>query len=238
MNTAILLTAALAGLTLHAAEPGRDEVIRKNLEAHGGLDKIKAIKTLKCTGKAVFAGGQIEAPLVWRSKRPLRYRTEIQIQGQQMVEAFDGKTKWIIGGGNPNPQPSDPEGSRSAAESSDIVESPLVNFKEKGNTVDLLGKEDVDGSPAYKFKATLESGSVRMVYVDAKSFLTVKTVTKVKELEAESKLSNYKRVDGVMIAFTNSIKINRQPIMQMIYDKVEVNVPLDDSLFTMPVKSK
>ena len=233
--------AALAAIALTAQsnrDLSPDEAINKSIAAYGGLEKLNAIKTIKCTGKVIFTGGHLEAPLVLRSKRPFRYRTEITMQGQQMVEAFDGATKWIVSGGNPNPQKSPEDSAKSAADNADIVESPLIHFKEKGHTLEQFGKEDVDGAPAYKFRLKLKSGNLLTVYLDMKSFLTVKTVTLVKqagpELEAESKPGNFKRVEGVMIAFSNAIRINQQPVMQMIYDKVEVNVPMDDSLFAFP----
>ena len=76
IRTSILTLAA--ALTL-AAQPSGDDVIKKNIDAQGGAEKLKTIKTLQMTGKAIFAGGQLEAPMVYRSKRPSQYRTEIQI---------------------------------------------------------------------------------------------------------------------------------------------------------------
>ncbi len=228
------LVLTLAGAIALTAQPSGDDIIKKNIDAQGGVEKIGKIKTLQMTGKAIFAGGQLEAPMVYRSKRPVRYRTEIQIQGQQMTEAFDGAVKWISDGQNPAKSPSD--AARTAADNADVVSSPLFNYKEKGNLVELVGKEDADGTPCYKFKVKLKSGNMATVFVDAKTFLTFKILTQAGDLQAESKLGDYRRLDGVMIAFSNSIKINGQAVMRTQYDKVEINVPMDDSLFAFPVK--
>ena len=67
MLVALLTTAALA-----VAQPGGDEIIKKSIDAQGGAEKIKAIKTLRMTGNAVI-GGKVEAQMVYRAKRPLRF---------------------------------------------------------------------------------------------------------------------------------------------------------------------
>lgn len=231
LRTSILTV--VAALTM-AAQPSGDDVIKKNIDAQGGAEKLKTIKTLQMTGKAIFAGGQLEAPMVYRSKRPARYRTEIQIQGNHMIEGFDGTVKWLSDGKNPSKTPE--ESAKTAGDNADVIGSPLFNYREKGNTVELTGKEDSDGTPCYKFKVKLKSGNLATVYVDAKTFLTFKIVTKAGDLEAESKLGDYRRLDNVMIPFSNSIKINNQAIMRTQYDKAEINVPMDDSLFAFPSK--
>ena len=236
--------AALAALSL-AAQPApgdlkADDIIKKSIEAQGGLEKIKAIKSMKSSGKMIMGGGQMEAPITAYMKVPHSSRMEISIQGQKIVEAYDGTTKWMINPlmGSKDPQKSPDEETKLAADDSDGVEGPLVNYKEKGNTVELLGKEDVEGSMAYKLKVTLKSGSVRTIFLDEKSFLTVKMITKVKqmgqEFEAEALPGNYKPVEGVMMPFSTEMKINKQVGMQMQLDKIEVNVPVEDALFVMP----
>ena len=244
-STHFAALAAIAALTL-AAQPAElklEDVIKKSIEAQGGLEKMKAIKTMKVTGKMIIGGGQLEAPMTSYMKRPGNNRTEISIQGQQIVEAFDGTTKWSINPmlGSKDPQKASDEDTKAAADDADMVESPLVNYKEKGHSAELLGKEDVGGSMAYKIKVILKSGNVQTVYLDEKSFLTVKTVSKMKrmgqEFEAETLPGNYKPVDGVLIPFSSEMKVNKQS-MQMVFDKIEANVPMDDKLFAMPEVKK
>jgi outer membrane lipoprotein-sorting protein len=221
-----------------------DDIIAKAIQAQGGLDKLAAIKSVKITGKMILGGGQIEAPLTTYAKRPKSTRTELAVQGQQIIEAFDGTTKWAVNPltGSKDPQKSNEEETRMAADDADVVEGPLVHYKEKGNTVELLGKEDVEGSMAYKLKVTLKSGRVQTIFLDDKTFLTVKMITKIKqmgqEFEAEILPGNYKPVDGVMMAHSTDMKINGQVGMQMQFDKIEVNVPIDDAMFAMPEAKK
>ena len=227
------LLLAVAGTAILTAQPGGEEIIRKSIDAQGGAEHIKAVKTLQLTGKA-FIGGKIEAPVIYRAKRPLRYRTELQIQGHSMTEGFDGTVKWISDGATPAKAPE--EGAKSALDAADPIGSPLFNYKEKGNTVEFVGKEDTDGQACFKFKVKLKSGNTAFVYVDQKSYLTFKTITRAGDLEAVSKLNDYRKVDNILIPFANAIRINGQDVMLMKYDKAEVNVPMDDALFSMPAK--
>lgn len=221
-----------------------DDLVKKAIEAQGGVANIKAIQSMKLTGKMIVGGGQLEAPLVTYMKRPHSHRTEITLQGQKIIDVYDGTTKWSINpmGGSRDPQKATEQEAIAAADDSDIVEGPFVNYKEKGNVLELLGKEDVDGSLAYKLKVTFKSGRSRIVYLDEHTFLPVKEIAKItqagQEFEAETKPSNYKKVDGVMIPFSSEMKVNQQVGMQMQFDKVEMNVPVDDSLFAFPEVKK
>ena len=241
---ALALALTACACFAQTAELKLDDIIKKSVDAQGGFEKIRAIKSMKMTGKIVLGGGQMEAPIVSYMKRPHSNRSEILLQGQKIIEGYDGSTKWSINplmGGN-IPQKANEQDTKAAADESDILEGPLVNYKEKGNTAELLGKEDVENSPAYKIKATLKSGNVQTIFIDSKSFLVVKTIAKIKrqgqEFEAETLPGNYKPVDGVLLPFTSEMRVNKQTGMQMQFDRIETNVPIDDSLFAMPEARK
>ena len=227
--------ALLAIAALAVAQPSGDEIIRKSIDAQGGAENIKAVKTVRMTGKAVI-GGKVEGQMVYRAKRPSRFRTEVTVQGHMMTEGFDQGLSWLSDGTNPRKAPD--ENARSAADTADPIGSPLFDYKEKGNTVEFAGKQDVDGQACYRFNVKLKSGSAGVVYVDQKSFLTVKTVVRSGDLEAESRLDDYRFVGNIMLPYSNIVRVKGQEVLRIQYDKVEVNVPMEDSLFRMPVAKK
>ena len=223
------------------AGPSLDEVIQKSIEARGGADKIKAIQNVKLTGKMLLMGGQVEAPCVIIVKRPAFMRTSLDIQGQALVRAFDGATGWTINPfmGSGEAQKLSDDETRDMQDGIDL-DGPLVDYKAKGHTVELAGKEDVQGALAYKLKINKKSGKIDYAYLDTKTFLPVKTVTKAtvqgSQAEIESYPSNYKPVNGVMSPFSVEQKIGGQTMMQMTIDKMEPNVEIDDTIFKMPAK--
>ncbi len=237
----LVVAAALSSSVLFAADDV-DEIVAKHIAAMGGAEKIRAIKTSKMTGKMVMGGGQMEAPMVAYSSRPGHIRVEIEVQGQKIVQAFDGTTSWMINpmAGSNEPQKAPADEAKSAADNADPDGSPLIDYKTKGTTVELLGKEDVEGAIAHKFKVTLKSGTVSTMFIDEKSFLPSKMMMKRKQMGQEMDLemypTNYKTVDGVQMPFSTETKVGGRSMMQMIVEKVETNMPIDSKLFGFPVK--
>jgi len=244
--TAVFCAFALYTIPVTAQETDLtlDQIIQKHIDAQGGAGKIKAIKTMKATGTASLMGGQIEAPVTMTLKRPNSMRMELSVQGKSLVQAFDGTTAWMIipFTGSGDPQKSNDEDTASIKEDSDFIDGPLMDYKEKGSTVELIGKEDLEGSSAYKLKITKKSGTVQYAYIDAQTFLMMRTAGKRRQqgqdLDLETNLGNYKEVNGMMMPFSIEQKNAGKPMMQFTIEKVEMNVPVDDSIFSMPEKPK
>lgn len=235
----------LAGLALAAlvAVPASgqtlDEVLAKYYKAKGGLDKMKAVQTVRSTGKVTLGPG-IEAPFAMEQKRPKMVRMDVTVQGMTITQAYDGKVGWMLNPmqGRKDPEPLPEDALKQMDEQADL-DGPLVDYKAKGNTVELLGKESVEGSPAYKIKVTLKNGDVRYFYLDADQFLEVRIEGKTKirgtEVEGDTILGDYKEVNGLMIAFASDSGPKGSPQRQkIVLDKIEFNVPLDDARFKMP----
>ena len=221
-----------------------DQIVEKHTQALGGGDKLKAITSVTVNGKAVLMGGQIEAPIVMKIKRPASMHMEMSVQGKSFIQAFDGTTAWTVNPftGSPDPQKSNDEDTQQAKDDSDFIDGSLVDYKAKGNTVELMGKEDVEGTAAYKLKVTKKSGSIEYEFLDAQTFLQLRSSGKRKqggqEIDYESTPSNYKPVNGVMMPYSLSQKMNGSPMMELTIEKIEVNTPIADTIFQMPEKPK
>lgn len=232
------LAMALA-LAAPAAAQTVDEIIAKHVEAMGGLDKLKSIKTVRMTGKMTVGPG-IEAPVVMELKRPNSMRMDFTIQGMVGSQAYDGQVGWTFmpfQGSKVAQQMAEDE-LKMAQEQADI-DGPLIDYKAKGNTVELLGKDKVEGADAFKLKVTLKNGVVRTIYIDAEHFLQVKDESKRTirgtEIDGETILGDYKEVDGMM--FPHSVDSGQKGSPQrqkLVVEKIELNVPIDDARFKMP----
>lgn len=232
-----LLALALPALPVVAQT--MDEVIAKNIEARGGLEKLKAVKSIRMTGKMMMGPG-MEAPMSLEIKRPRSLRMEFTFQGMTGVQAYDGKSGWSISPfqGKKDPEPMSPDDVKDAEEEADI-DGPLVDYKAKGHAVELVGKEKVEGSDAYKLKVTLKNGTVRHQYIDAESFLEIKTEAKRtvrgSEMEFESTIGDYKDVGGLLIPHSIQSGAKGRPEKQnIVVEKIELNPVLDDARFRMP----
>jgi outer membrane lipoprotein-sorting protein len=234
----------LALAAVSASAQTADEIIAKHVTAMGGMEKLRAVKSMRLTGKMTLGPG-LEAPAVMEFKRPTNVRLEITLQGMTAVQAFDGANAWQIMPfqGNKNPEPMGVDERKDIEEESDFVEGPLVNYKEKGHKVELIGKDKVEGSDAYKLKVTLKNGDVQTIYLDADTFLDVKTegkrMVRGSEVETESFSGDYKEVEGLMIAHSLEAGQKGSPQRQRItIEKVEINPPVEDARFKMPEVKK
>ena len=220
-----------------------DEVIAKNIQAHGGAEKLKSVKTLRTTAELSF--GSFRAQFVQDNKRPEQVREETIIQGLAQVQAYDGKSGWQISPfeGRKDPQLMTQDDLKSLIVDADI-DGPLVDYKNKGHKAELVGHDSVEGTDCFKVKLSMKNGDIRYYYLDADSFLELKleiqSTIRGSLQESEVYFGDYEQVDGIYFAFALEQGQKGNPQRQKLsFEKIELNVPLDDSLFAMPtVKSK
>ena len=222
-----------------AAPKNAEEIITKYIKTVGGSDKIESVKTLRRSGKFTGGGG-FEAAIVEESKRNNMVRQEFSLQGMTQINAYDGKQGWKIEPwqGKKDVEPLGEEEMKAIVEDADF-DGPLVNYKQKGNKIEFAGMEPVEGTDAYKLKVTLSNGDIRYYYMDTDYFVPIKIDTKRMvrgaEREYETTLGDYKEVAGWYLphSFETGVK-GSQNKQKVTYEKIEANVPIDDSRFHAP----
>ncbi|MCX6328266.1 MAG: outer membrane lipoprotein-sorting protein [Bacteroidia bacterium] len=222
-----------------------DEIISKNLKAIG-QDKLMNIQTIKTTGKATQGG--MELLITEIQKSPDKDRQEVEVQGMKMIIAIEGETGWIINPqtGSSDPQDLSPEQMQSLIKeglSDPIVnwDNPFLKWKENGIKIDLIGKEDMNGTPVYNLKFTFKDGYVVNYYIDAEKFIVLKSKSTETEqgqtYEREIRYSDYTDFDGILNPVKIEVLVNGQVGTVGIMDKCEFNIPVNDSVFKKPAKN-
>ena len=241
MRKVSLAFAILMCAFISAAAQTVDEIVAKYVKTVGGMEKIEAVKTIRRTGK-VIAGGGFEIPIVEENKRPNLVRQDITIQGLVGTNAYDGKTGWKIQPWNGKKDAETMgEGELKGIIDDSDFDGPLVNYKAKGNKVEYLGMDEVEGDDTYKLKVTLANGETRLYFMDTEYYVPIKIETKRivrgAEVEFEAVLGDYKEVAGWYLPFSVEVGGKGSQFKQKIaYDKIEANVPVEDKRFAMPVK--
>jgi outer membrane lipoprotein-sorting protein len=215
-----------------------DEILVKSIEARGGAAKLNGLKSLKMESVTSVMGMDMVSKSVIVNKRGMR--NDIEVMGQTITMAVDGDKGWMInpmqGGTDPVALPE--EQLKASAVQLDLA--GMTNYKEAGTTAELLGKETMDGTEVYKIKTTSKDGMVMTHSIDTKTYYILKTAIKVKvgdqEIEAETKMSNYKVVDGIAFAHTTEITNPQAGVITTTIKKLEVNPTVDESVFAMPKK--
>ncbi len=215
-----------------------DEIIARYLKAVGGADRMQAVRSLRRVGKYEGEGG-FEATLVQENMRPGSVREEFTLQGMTAINAWDGKAGWKIDPfqGKKDAESLSDEEMRSLLLDADFDE-PLVNYREKGNSVQFAGTDQIEGTDVYRIKVTLKNGDSRTYYLDADSYVPIKIddreTIRGSEQEFETTLGDYKEVAGWFIPFALEVGRKGGPRGKITWQKIEPNVTLDDSRFHKP----
>ena len=240
MKTGILCITLLLFLPLAAAAQTADEIVKKALDARGGVDKLKAVQSERVTGRIAFAHG-VEGSFTVELKRPLKMHVEISIEGQTIIRVYDGKSSgWMINpfAGTNDVRPLSSEDLKNISDESDF-DGPLVDYKTKGNQIELAGKENLDDKPVYRLKLTNKNGDIRFYFFDASSFLLLKwegiRKTGGQDLAWESFFSDFHEVQGLKYPFRIDQGSPGTDVKQTLTaEKIEIDPQIDDSRFAKP----
>jgi hypothetical protein len=215
-----------------------DDVLKEHFSAIG-QDNILKVNAQRLTGKMIQSG--IEIPFIQLAKRPDKVRVEGTFQALTFIQTFNGKDGWTLNpfAGVTDPQPLTEDALKSLKYQADM-DGMLWNWKEKGYTVTLEGKEDMEGTSCFKIKLVTKEGDSFTYYIDSDSYIMIRSNTKIKvqgnETEADTYYSNYLQVEGMAVPGKIETKMNGQLAGTIIVDKVELNIDLADTLFEKPVK--
>ena len=232
----MLLATAVAGQAI-AGE--LEDVLAKHYEAVGGKDTILKMKSMKATAKIAISSpqGDMEVPITMMAKDGNKARVETNFQGMLMVQATDGETAWQINPmmGSTDPQDMSGDEAKMIEMRADLA-GDLFNYKEKGYTLELAGKEEVEGTEAYKIIVN-DGEEKRFYYLDTEYYLIIKQASEVNMMGATQMIetfpSDYKDVDGYLFPFAISQK-TAMGAMTITMESVAFNVDIDDKIFAKP----
>lgn len=214
-----------------------DEIVDKHVAALGGMDKLKGVSTLITERSLSVQGMEIPSKTTIVVGKSLR--SESSVMGNSMIQVVNGTTGWMLrptmmqGTGEPEDMPAD-QIKQQLGQLDPF--GPLVNYKEKGNKIDLVGKEKVDGKEAYHLKVTTKDGQAVDEYIDANTYLVSKMKMVMNGQEGEMGFSDYKAVDGIKFPNTMEIVNPQMGTLTMVTTKITVNPKVDESIFKKPAK--
>ncbi len=242
MTKACLLALAIsAGICVSASAQTADEIIAKNLAARGGIEKLRTIRSMVMTDSVSTPDGR-GTPLRVYLLRPSQLREELSMGQGRSIKAYDGRSGWIQ---NPGPRGAsarsltggDLDELRDDAENA--IDGVLADYATKGSRVELAGTQTVEDRPCYKLKVTLHTGHTQYQYIDTRTYLEVRQdilgTMDGKPSAIEQTLGDYRSEGGVMFAHTIvSVMRGRPERSTMTIQRIEINPPIDDRMFSMP----
>lgn len=242
LAVAVAVLATMAASPAVADEMALDKTLGEVLAAHfetiGGEDAWRAIQHITMSGTMSLAQMGIEAPFTMRFKSPNMFRMEFVIQGMTGVQAYDGETVWQVMPfmGTSEPEALSGEIAEQMSEQADV--NPFLDWEDKGYQLELVGKEEVEGTEAYKVKLTRVSGNVRYYYLDSEYFLPFKVEGKTtfqgQEVDSSTIMGDYKEVGDVV--FAHSLEIQGGPAAPpqvLTINSIDLETEIPASAFDM-----
>lgn len=235
-----LLVVVVIGAPFALAETA-EEIVEKNLEARGGAEKMKAVKSLRA--ECIVNMGGSEAPCVFEWKRPNKMRMEYTVKEATAIQAFDGTTAWayIPFMGRTTARELTPEETKAIAETSRFW-GLLLDWEERGYSLEYDGMEELDGQMCHKLMLTSPDGDITYIYIDEIYNLQVREVqlreAQGEQVQVDVRIGDYREVDGVFIPFSVKQKIKSTVVdSTLTFEKVQLNVEIPDDRFALPTAS-
>jgi outer membrane lipoprotein-sorting protein len=241
--------AVLGVLTLLSATPvlaqTADEIIEKHLAAVGGRATLSTVSSRVATGSIALTTpvGELKGTVEVYNKKPNKQRTLVKIDasafgGTEIIndQRFDGTTGYVIDSFNGN---RDITGEQLEAMKNGSFPNPLLTYKANGTTATLGNREKVGTSDAYVIQLTPKSGPGLKAFIDAETFMLVRTMISVNvpqlggPIEQTSEFSDFRDVDGIKIPHATKTSNPVQTITATV-TAVKHNVEIDDSSFVKP----
>ena len=210
-----------------------DEVVEKYVTALGGKEKLLSLKSVKMSGNLSVQGFDVGVTVT--AVHGVGFRNDISVPGMgegfQVVNTTKG-WNFMPFQGQASPEEIPAEQAKASQGQLDL-QGPLVNYKEKGNQVELQGKETVDGAECHKLKVTTKDGKITTLLIDAKTGYRVKSISKMTtpngEEDVESTYSDFKKnEDGFVFPFSQT---NARGTI--VFSTIETNKPVDEKIFTI-----
>jgi len=229
IRTSVIAIAAML-LSVFTFAQTAEEIVAKHVEAIGGAAAWKKINSLSYEGKMTVQGAEVNVTLTILNGKGVRQNISVMgLTGYQIITPTAG-WNFMPFQGQTTPEPMTADELKQSADDLD-VQGKLVDYKSKGNTVEYLGKDDVEGTECFKLKITSKAGNIETVFIDPKSYYIVRSVAKRtangQESDVPTDLSNYKKLpEGIVVPFSITL-----PFGELVISKAEVNKQIDESTF-------
>jgi hypothetical protein len=219
-----------------------DEILTKHIEAMGGADKLKSLKSLYMEGVAVMQNGNEIISKIYKVQDKL-LRREIEFGMGSVTMIVTDKEGWSSNPRNGGAFEALPKERVEAQQIELDLAGPFVDYAAKGHKVELAGKENILNIEAYKIKLTPKSGKEIIYFIDAKDHYIIRQTLKgggmtgggqprgdqSSDAEININYSNYQKTpEGYVFPYTVSMGNSGN---NMTFEKIEVNKPVDEKLY-------
>ncbi|MFN8291458.1 MAG: hypothetical protein U0U70_14470 [Chitinophagaceae bacterium] len=221
--------------SIAASAQTADEIVQKYAAAMGGLDGFKKVQTAKFTATVAVQGMDLPATIQVINGRA--FRTDVEAMGQAVVNSYKDGKGWSINPFAGMETATDVEGTELLSmKAQSSLPGYLMDYKSLGHTIELKGKETLEGVPTWKIVLTNKDDGKPTTYnIIVADNMLLRTVTtrdvQGESVEVETWYSDIKEFGGLKFYMTKTQKMNGQVFQTISYTNIELNVPVDEKIF-------
>lgn len=238
----ILMLSFLTVTVSQAQDVSLDDILENYFENIGGEDAWKKIESITIKGKTTAQG--MTMPITIQSMSPAYFKMEMDFQGKKFIQAYDGKTAWMLNPFMGGSEPTKMDEEQSKQMSKQKFQDEFIDYEAKGHKAELVGTEEIDGTETYKVKMTKKDGDVVFYFFETENFVPIMVRSlmdsgPMKGQAVETFMSDYQEVEGLMVAFTTEQKAGGNTVFSVTAEEITFNDEgIEATVFAFPSEEK
>jgi outer membrane lipoprotein-sorting protein len=227
----------IGSFAIQVQSQSADDILAKMIDAMGGRKALESIKDTTISGSMDLTQMGLSASVTISQKEPNKSRFDIEVMGMVITQACDGEIAWAT---NPQTGMTEemPEEQAEYMKRESLGNSAYLDPKKFGITFSYKGKENIEGKDYLVLEQVYADGYTATIFLDPDTYLAYKGQGKTlnnmgTEVDAETFFSDYKKVNGIMVAHSLISYQDGEEFMTMTITEVKFNSGLEDSHFAM-----
>jgi zinc protease len=235
---------AIAAYAPQAAQSAKtqtsaQDVIRRVVEAKGGLARLKGVKTVVAEATTTFRmdQGALESATKTYIVYPDKFRVDANVAGAEVIQVYNSGDAWQRDPNGVRDAPPPMQQEFTASVRRDMF--PLLIAAAEGTlTSKLLPEEGRDGRVLKIVEVSGEGLSPVRLYIDPSHQIVRQVFSTTspdnRPIQAEEVFSDYRAVDGIQVPFKAEVLRDGRTILDRTLTAVQFNTTLDSQLFARP----
>lgn len=225
---------------ISASDTTARELVKRVVDAKGGLAQLKAVKTVVAESTTTFRMEQasLETKTTTYVVYPDKFRVDATVGDEKAVQVYNAGHAWVR----------DPKGRvyEAPAPMRDIFAASvrrdtipvLIGAAEGSLAVRLLPEEGSDGSALRVIEISGDKVPPVKLYVETNHRIArqshAETGPDGRSMQVDEIFSDYRPINGVQVPFKTELRHNGRAILERTLTEVRLNSPIDSTLFSKP----
>jgi len=217
------------------------DLVTRAVNAKGGVEKLKSIRTIRATSITTFLdapGKPIEIETTSYIRYPNAFRLDAKMPAGTLVQVFNSGEYWIQDARGVTTAPEEVSDQIRGTVQRDVIGLLLALADGKLSAKRLADAGD-ESRPLHALAVSGIGTKALTILLDPATDLIAAQRYHVPagrgaSAEMEETFSDYRRIDGLQVAFAAAIKRGGLPFVNRRLLTFEYNVPIDPALFAKP----